>query len=173
MELEKLVHTHEHKIDQQQKYYIEILKIVKDLQMAKENQQVEMATLKSPMCGFEEKFEETRRQIKEHNEEAKKVLKKEIHTRFDERIDSLHALRTNLIEEMSSRIESEFKKEISNLSKKITMLVELQRKRFKDFEEMMAKTNVRVDALTKRDLKRQQQLKSTNTAQLHANKSLE
>jgi len=31
------------------------------LQMAKENQQVEMATLKSPMCGFEEKFEETRR----------------------------------------------------------------------------------------------------------------
>jgi hypothetical protein len=74
---------------------------------------------------------------------------------------------------MSSRIESEFKKEISNLSKKITMLVELQRKRFKDFEETMAKANVRVDALTKRDLKRQQQLKSTNTAQLHANKSLE
>ena len=141
--------------------------------MAKENQQVEMATLKSPMCGFEEKFEETRRQIKEHNEEAKRVLKKEIHTRFDERIDSLHALRTNLIEEMSSRIESEFKKEISNLSKKITMLFELQRKRFKDFEETMAKANVRVDALTKRDLKRQQQLKSTNTAQLHANKSLE
>jgi hypothetical protein len=61
VELEKLVHSHEHKIDQHQKYYIEILKIVKDLQMAKENQQVEMATLKSPMCGFEEKFEETRR----------------------------------------------------------------------------------------------------------------
>jgi len=57
---------------------------------------------------------------------------------------------------MSGRIESEFKKEISNLSKKITMLVELQRKRFKDFEEVMAKTNVRVDALAKRDLKRQQ-----------------
>lgn len=141
--------------------------------MAKENQQVEMATLKSPMCGFEEKFEETRRQLKEHNEEAKKILKREIHTRFDERVDALHALRTNIIEEMSSRIESEFKKEICNLSKKITMLVELQRKRFKDFDEVVAKTNVRVDALTKRDLKRQQQLKSTNTAQLNANKSLE
>lgn len=35
------------------------------------------------------------------------------------------------------------------------MLVELQRKRFKDFEEMVAKSTVRVDALTKRDLKRQ------------------
>jgi len=83
-------------------------------------------------------------------------LKREIHTRFDERVDALHALRTNIIEEMSSRIESEFKKEICNLSKKITMLVELQRKRFKDFDEVVAKTNVRVDALTKRDLKRQQ-----------------
>jgi hypothetical protein len=92
VELEKLVHSHEYKIDQHQKYYIEILKIVKGLQMAKENQQVEIATMKSPMCGFEEKFEETRRQLKEHNEETKKTLKREIHTRFDERIDSLRAL---------------------------------------------------------------------------------
>ena len=29
--------------------------------MAKESQQIEIATLKSPMCGFEEKFNETRR----------------------------------------------------------------------------------------------------------------
>ena len=59
-----------------------------------------------------------------------------------------------MIQQMSAQVECDFKREILNLSKKITMMVELQRKRFKDFEEMVAKSTVRVDALTKRDIKR-------------------
>ena len=39
---------------------------------------------------------------------------------------------------------------MTNLSKKITMLMDVQRSRFNDFEDTMTKLNVRVDALTKR-----------------------
>ena len=42
------------------------------------------------------------------------------------------------------------------------MLVDLQRKRFKEFDDKVSQLNVKMDALNKRDLKRQQQFRNTS-----------
>lgn len=46
----------------------------------------------------------------------------------------------------------DFKKEMTNLSKKITLMMDLQRTRFSDFEVTLAKMNVRMDALSKKQV---------------------
>ena len=106
------------------------------------------------MNGLEVVIRDVTGVLKSQIDDAKVSIKKEVNRRFDERLESIHSEKQALIKQLSQQVECDFKREILNLSKKITMLVELQRKRFKDFEEMIAKSTVRVDALTKRDLKR-------------------
>jgi hypothetical protein len=47
---------------------------------------------------------------------------------------------------------------MQELQKKVTVLVDSQRRKLKESEESMVKTNVKLDAINKRDIKRQQQL---------------
>jgi hypothetical protein len=48
------------------------------------------------------------------------------------------------------KVEKDVKIEMHNLSKKLTMIMDIQRTRFNDFEDTIAKLNVRIDALSKR-----------------------
>jgi protein-disulfide isomerase-like protein with CxxC motif len=81
-------------------------------------------------------------------------FRQEMTSKFDQRVASLHVDRQSIISDITNKIENDLKVQVQQLGKKVTMLIDIQRKKYKEFEDMVAKTNVRFDALNKRDLKR-------------------
>ena len=80
---------------------------------------------------------------KEVKTTAKRDVIKEVNSNFEERLASLKA---GMLNEMDLKVEKNLKRDLKALAKKTNMLIDLQRQKFREMQDKIVKTNVKVEA---------------------------
>lgn len=80
---------------------------------------------------------------KEVKTTAKRDVIKEVNSNFEERLASLKA---SMLNEMDLKVEKNLKRDLKALAKKTNMLIDLQRQKFREMQDKIVKTNVKVEA---------------------------